>query len=220
MLPLLKLDFSTLCQSGLDLRRIDTFSGRSMSDAEVEATCRAYTGEAFAFQAEDLLVECQSSRMNLDKLLSRSLVAGFTRHPIKRKCMLWFGWRFQSIIITICDSRGQLDPAWMYDLPGYFESGNDFVGNTDRPYGYWDGNNFHRIYPDRQRSNPSKILVADFGNAFGWSVGEANSYDPKEVSKVLEANSDPWLYSIVPESHEEIIKLNNSRCLLLHSRYR
>lgn len=220
MLPLLQLNLSTLSQSALDFSRLDGFESRALSDAEIERACRTYTGQSFAFRDEELKEVADQTKQNLDQLLSRHFACGFTSHPIKRQSLLWFGRRFDCVLITVSDSRGQLDPQWMRAVPGFFESGSDYVGRTDRPYGYWDGHNFHRIYPDVKISSSDRVLVSDFGNGFGWSVGESDANDIEAVSQLLSANPDSWEYSIVPKVHEEIVSINNSRCILLHSRYR
>jgi hypothetical protein len=220
MLPLLQLDFSSLCQSALDFSRLDGIEGRALSDAEIERECRAYTGQSFAYRDEDLRGRADTTKQNLDQLLSRELVYGFTRHPVKRKSLLWLGRRYGCVIITVCDGRGQVNPGWLCKITGYFESGNDYVGTIDRPYAYWDGGNLHRIYPEASIRSGPRAHVCDFGNAFGWTAGETDSDDIGEVEETLTANPDAWEYSIVPESHEEVVTVNNARCLLLHSRYR
>ena len=219
MLPLLELSLSALSQSALDFSRLDGLGNRALTDAEVERACRTYTGQSFAFRDQDLQETADQTGQNLDQLLSRHFAFGFTSHPIKRKALLWFGRRFDCVIITVCDNRGQLDPQWMRAVPGFFESGSDYVSTRDRPYGYWDGHNFHRIYPDIQTSSPDRVLVSDFGNGFGWSVAESDTDDIETVAELLAANPDSWEYSIVPKDHEEIVTINDSRCLLLHSRY-
>jgi hypothetical protein len=61
------------------------------------------------------------------------------------------------------------------------------------------------------------VLFSDLGNGFGWTV---ESSDSEDIQEVLDANPDAWVYSIVPTSHEQIVTVNDTRCLLLHSRYR
>jgi hypothetical protein len=217
VLPLLHLEFQILCQTALDFGRLDGSDADSLSDTEIERACQTYTGQSFAFKDEQLENKANNTGQNLDQILSHELLYGFTRNPIKRKSLLWFGRRFGCVIVTICDIKGQLDPQWMCTMTGYFESGSDYVGRTDRPYAYWDGHNFHRIYPDVKMESLGGVLVADFGDGFGWSVGET---DAEDISAVLAANPDSWEYSIVPADHEEIVTVNDARCLLLHSRYR
>jgi hypothetical protein len=220
MLPLLHLDFSLLCQSALDFSLLDRRESRTISEADIEKVCRTYTGKSFAFRDEELQEHAGQTSQNLDQLLSRHFAYGFACHPVKRKSLLWLGRRFECVIITICDSRGQLDPEWMRAIPAFLESGSDFIGNRDRPYGYWDGHNFHRIYPDIQSDTPGRILVCDFGTVFGWHIEETDLEEEEVVDARLAANPDAWEYSVVPAIHEEVVTVNDSRCLLLHSRYR
>lgn len=217
MLPLLHLDLASMCQIALDFSRLDGTDTDNLTDSDVERACRSFTGQSFAYRDEELECLANETHQSLDQILSHQLVYGFTRNQIKRNSLLWFGRRFGSVIITICDKKGQLDPEWMQTLPGFLEYGTDFVGVTDRPYAYWDGHNFHRIYPDAQLGAGGEVLFSDLGNAFGWTVETSDSED---IQEVLDANPDAWVYSIVPTSHEQIVTVNDARCLLLHSRYR
>jgi hypothetical protein len=217
MLPLLNLDFQALCPTALNLGHVDGSYVDSLTDAEIEKACRAYTGQSFAYREEQLREKAIRSGQNLDQILSHELLYGFTRNPIRRKSLLWLGRRFGCVLITLCDSRGQLNPSWMSSITGYIESAGDYVGETDRPYAYWDSHNFHRIYPDVTVESATGLLVCDFGNAFGWSVGEAES---EGISEILAAYPDAWEYSIVAANREEIVSVHGARCLLLHSHYR
>jgi hypothetical protein len=217
MLPLLQLELATMCPIALDFSRLDGTSIDHLTEADIESTCQAFTGHSFAYRDEELERYAGKTDQSLDQVLSHQLAYGFTRNPIKRKCLLWFGRRFGCVIITICDPQNKLDPEWMQAIPGFFESGSDFVGVTDRPYAYWDGHNFHRIYPDVQHGSDGEVLFSDLGNGFGWTVETSDSEDIREV---LPANPDAWVYSIVPKSHEQIVTVKDTRCLLLHSRYR
>jgi hypothetical protein len=217
MLPLLHLDLARICQIALDFSRLDGASTDHLTDADVERACQAFAGHSFAYRDQELECYASETDQSLDQVLSHQLVYGFTRNPVKRKSLLWFGRRFGCVIITICDPKSQLDPEWMRAIPGFSESGSDFVGVTDRPYAYWDGHNFHRIYPDVQLGAEDEVLFSDLGNGFGWTVETSESED---IQEVLAANPDAWVYSIVPKSHEQIVTVNDTRCLLLHSRYR
>ncbi len=217
MLPVLDLDFQALCSTALDLGRLDGANVDRLTDAEIEKACRAYAGQSFAYYEDELKDEAIRSGQNLDQVVSHELLYGFTRNPIRRKSLLWFGRRFGCVVITLCDRKGQLNPPWMSSSTGYSESSNDFVGQNDRPYAYWDGHNFHRIYPELTVESATGVLVCDFGSAFGWSVGEA---ELDAISEVLAANADAWEYSLVGANSEEVVSVHGARCLLLHSQYR
>jgi hypothetical protein len=218
MLPLLQLDFRELCQSALDFNRLNGIDNRSLTDVQIEARCRAWTGESYAYRDEQLRQESVSTAQNLDQILSGELVLGFTTHPVKRTGLIWLGRRFNCVILTVCDSRGQLCPEWMYSIPGYLESGRDFVGLIDKPYAYWDGHNLHRLYPRTRVASENSVLVCDFGNGFGWTV-EARHPD-HVLDQVLENDPEYWEYSCIPSSkHEEIVTVRDTRCVLLRSFY-
>jgi hypothetical protein len=217
MLPLLQLNFGELCRTGLDFSRVDGTDTDALSDAQIEAACRVCTGESYAYREEQLREEAVETGQNLDQLLSRELLHGFTFNPVKRRSLIWFGRRFGCVILTVCVAKGQLSPEWLYSVPGYLESGSDFVGRADRPYAYWDGHNLHRIYPNVQIKSPTGILICDFGNAFGWSLGET---EPENVPAILANAPEYWEYSCVPSVHEEIVAVKGTRCVLLHSLYR
>ena len=217
MLPVFDLDLQALCPTALNLSRLDGATVDRLTDAEIEKACRAYTGQSFAYRVEELRDKAIQSGQNLDQILSHELLYGFTRNPIRRRCLLWLGRRFGCVLLTLCSRKGQWNPAWVSSLTGYCESGSDYVGETDRPYAYWDGNNFHRLYPEGTVESSTGMLVCDFGSAFGWSVGEAES---EGIAERIAANPDAWEYSIVAANHEEIVSVHRARCLLLHSQYR
>jgi hypothetical protein len=105
VLPLLQLKFKELCQTGLDLSRLDASDTRNLDDAQIEAACRVYTGQSFAYREEQVQSQAANTGQNLDQLLSRELCYGFSRNPVKSKSLVWFGRRFGCIIITICDAK-------------------------------------------------------------------------------------------------------------------
>jgi len=217
MLPLLQLNFKELTTSALDFGRLDMTDARAVDDAYIEASCRVFTGQSYAFRDELLEQKAIELNQNLDQLISHQLAYGFSKKPVKIKSLIWLGRRFGCVILTVCDAKGRFCPTWPYEMIGYCESGNDFVGLTDHPYAYWDGNNLHRIYPDRKIESPTGVLLCDLGNGFGWSMGET---EPEYVPEMSDDNPDAWSYSRVPSDHEQIVTINGARCILLHSHYR
>lgn len=90
------------------------------------------------------------------------------------------------------------------------------MGRTDRPYAYWDGRNLHRLYPKVSVESATAILVSDFGNGFGWSVGVC---EPEDVAHLAVWDADNWEYSCAPREHEQIVTVDEARYVLLHSQY-
>lgn len=160
--------------------------------------------------------ELAARKQTIDQFLSAQLVRGFAMKPIKSPSLIWFGRRFDCVILTVCDPRGRLNPDWLRAIPAFFESGRDYVGRTDRPYAYWDGRNLHRLYPRVSVESPTAILVSDFGNGFGWSVGVC---EPEDVAHLAVWDEDNWEYSCAPREHEQIVTVDGARYVLLHSQY-
>jgi hypothetical protein len=189
----------------------------------------AYAGYAVAYLME-CLRECSAPLAeNLDEYLSHKLLDGFTRHPVKRTVLIWFGLVYESAVLTFSAKRDDYCPTWSYEMPGYFESGRDVVTPNARPYAYWDGNNLHRLYQaqslvlpkhdddwgdEAQTTDPE--FACDFGPLFGWTIGPV---DPGIAKAMRRGDPEFWEYSIVPREAEQIVKIGEKRAVLLHSRY-
>jgi hypothetical protein len=123
MLLLLELDLKKVCQQGLDFSRLDRIDSRAVSEAQIESLCQVFIGESYAYQGDVLQATAVDSGQNIDQLLSRKLAFGFTRRPMKSKCLVWLGRRsyFNCFLLTVCDLKGRVQPDWMMEISGFYE---------------------------------------------------------------------------------------------------
>ena len=219
MLPLLELDFSALCQSTIDFSRLDGLENRTLNDAEIEKTGRTFTGRAFAFRDEELQERADRTKQNLDQLLSRHLAYGFAAHPIKRTSIIWLGRRFDSVI-AVSDKEDSSIPTGCKAFLDSLSLGADTWPERIAHIAIgMDTISTASIQTCRQaRLTVYWYQILGMDSAGPWL--EADSNGVEAVSELLAADPDTWEYSIVQKVHEEIITVNDSRCLLLHSRYR
>ena len=185
-------------------------------------------GHAVALRMDRLRSESEARGLNLDGLLSHQLARGFSLNYVKRPILVWFGLRFDCAILTFSDKLDRYYPEWAREIPGYFESGRDSIDDSARPFAYWSGQNLHRLYPAEsllpfpaEDGSPVEVtddmeFVSDLGSGFGWTVGQA---DPAIAKGIRAGGEENWEYSLVPHHAEEIVKVGELRCVLLHSRY-
>jgi hypothetical protein len=189
----------------------------------------ACTGYSVAYLIERIRGYSAPLAENIDEYLSHKLLDGFTRHPVKRTVLVWFGLVYESAVLTFSYKRDDYTPTWSCDIPGYFESGRDVVTPNARPYAYWDGNNLHRLYlaqslvpPKREDDCGDEAPTADsefacdFGPLYGWTIG---SVDPGITQAMRRGDPEFWEYSLVPSEAEQIVRIGEKRAILLHSRY-
>jgi hypothetical protein len=185
-------------------------------------------GHDVALKMDRLRVGSEALELNVDQFLSHQLVRGFTLNYVKRPILIWFGLRFDCVILTFSDRLDRYYPEWAHEIPGYFESGREAIGGNSRPYAYWSGQNLHRLYPAEslvpspdEDGNPVAAredmeFVCDFGSLIGWMVSEA---DPDTAARIRSGGDESWEYSVVPHVPEEIVRIGDLRCVLLHSRF-
>lgn len=56
-------------------------------------------------------------------------------------------------------------------------------------------------------------FVSDLGSGFGWTVGQA---DPAIAKGIRAGGEDNWEYSLIPRQTEELVRVGELRCVLLH----
>jgi hypothetical protein len=185
-------------------------------------------GHDVALKMDRLRAESESLGLNMDQSLSHHLVRGFSLNYVKRPILIWFGLRFDCCILSFSDKLDRYYPNWAHEIPGYFEEGREAIRGNSLPYAYWNGQNLHRLYPAQsfvpspdEDGNPVAAredmeFVCDFGSLIGWMVSEA---DPDTAARIRFGGDESWEYSVVPHVPEEIIRVGDLRCVLLHSRF-
>lgn len=212
MLPLIELKLTSLASPFTN-----PFTG--------EGAC---SGHDVALRMEELRSQSEDLKLNLDRFLSDHLVRGFSLNYVKRPILIWFSIRFDCVILSFSDKLDRYCPEWAVGIPGYFEGGRGVVEANARPYAYWNGQNLHRLYPAESfvprpdedgepvAARDDMEFVCDFGSLFGWMVGEADS---DTAERIKAGGEESWDYSVVPHEPEEIVRIGDMRCVLLHSRY-
>jgi hypothetical protein len=185
-------------------------------------------GHDVALKMDRLRAESESLGLNMDQSLSHHLVRGFSLNYVKRPILIWFGLRFDCCILSFSDKLDRYYPNWAHEIPGYFEEGREAIRGNSLPYAYWNGQNLHRLYPaqsfvpspdedgNRVPAREDMEFVCDFGSLIGWMVSDA---DPDTAARIRFGGDESWEYSVVPHVPEEIIRVGDLRCVLLHSRF-
>jgi hypothetical protein len=198
MLRILTIQPSTLCHHTRDI-----LSGRS-----------GYVGRSYVYHLDKLCAAALRVNENLDRFITRYLAAGIAAKPVKSQVLFWFGPGDKLVWLTACDKAMKIGGSWMTDIPGYWESGQEFVRENARPFALWDGKNFYRIYALPEGFDAQSFYVNDLGSLFGLSVSEC---DEDLYGYIRDEREAQWDYSVVPEYGEEIIEIDGRKLLVLHA---
>ncbi len=202
-LPSLTLNLLKICEAGLN------WSSPSME--------RSYIGRTYGFREGPLKQASISTHQNLDDVLSLNLVKGFFQKPITTPTLVWFFMKTSPsgeplIALSFsCKRRANFD--WICDMPGYFESGEESVPPTARPYAYWDGVRIYRTHDIPSGSHNKETFATDFYPGLGMLVGTASK---DSAARIARRERDCWEYSLIPNNHQQILKIDGRDTPLLH----
>ena len=175
---------------------------------------KTLVGQAYFYDWNKVTAAAQSADMNFDHLMTAFLATGFARKPVKREVLIWFAAISGKFWLWACSKDCKANTEWMADLPGFEESGRDHVRPNALPIGYWDKQNFHRVYVLEKYQHGDAYHVCDFGNLMGLSI----SGEPKETwERIRNAPAQHVDYSAVPQEAEEVIDFGGKKVAVTHA---
>lgn len=198
MLPVLTINPATISHFGSDL-----LSGR-----------RGFVGRSYLYHLDQLRDAAIDAGENVDRFITKHLAAGMAAKPVKSKLLFWFAPGNNLVWLSACDRALKVGCFWMRDLPGYWESGQEFVRDNARPYAYWNGSNLYRIYELPEYFDEHAFYASDLGNAFGIGLSEC---DEDMYSYIRDERQEKWDYSVVPQEGEEITDVDGRKLVVLHA---
>lgn len=140
------------------------------------------------------------------------LVAAFHQKRPKTPVGVWLAPFNDHYLIVVTTKAHTFSLDALYDLPGRFEAGRDFVPQQARPYFLWDGKNAYRVYDEPEDYRPGARLLVDLGSLFGMTVGIAS-----EDTVAMLAASPSFDYSLAPERPMSIVEHEGSLYVLIHA---
>lgn len=222
-LPLLQLDMKALCQ----------FSRGTTPKPKA-------IGETFSYRYEEMKKAALASNENLDEFLTRHIAGGMLKKQLKRKYFFWHASQSELIFITACDRYLKAGFGWLRDIPGYYDSGQDYVRSNATPFLYWEGGRLIRTYPAPQvdtrddfddsfdpddfdglqeldeEISDEQFYVNDFGTVSGIALLPADIEDYRRIAEDKEEYFD---YSVVPTIEQTAFKINGKDFTLHHAHF-
>ncbi|MFC2085662.1 hypothetical protein ACFLRO_00455 [Bacteroidota bacterium] len=186
------IDFDAVCEMGMNL--------------DLMVMNHYVATQAYAFRWTELEAAGEQSRLNLDSLLTKGIANAFSGNPPSTQVLIFYELRQDYMRLSVCDkSKESSDDYWEYEalsrIPGFIESGRDYLLPNSKPMFYWNG---ERLFRTLGRENDSsRFLVADYGSTYGLNVGSA---DP-EIYELI--RSDPvgrFDYAAFPDSDVQAVE--------------
>lgn len=155
---------------------------------------------------------------NLDRFLSRQILAGMVRRPVRDKLMFFYTpWPDPEYVIISVSSRSMKAKCqWLLHLIDYCSYGEEYLRATGKPFMYWDGKELHRIYEAPPKVSARSKYICDLGSSYGLTVSKAPAAQYREIARNRTEN---WEYSAVPAEEEEQIAIEGKQQVLHHSFY-
>lgn len=178
-------------------------------------TVQPFVGQAYAYELEPVLTAARTHSTNLDTVLTGYLVKGLYDFPLRTSILIWYAPFTGGFTLTACDSRLRAHLDWLRVIPGYIESGRDFVPHNGKPFVLWDARNAFRLYERPAFYEEGSTYLSDLGAPHGKPSLQVRP----PGSEGLSFDADDAFYSWVPTSPDQIIPIGDSKYLVRHAWY-
>ncbi len=129
MLPVISIDARDICQSGFSLH-----SGR------IEPI-----GQAYWFDWQKVRNAAQNEGMNLDRYLILKIGSFLSHKKLRSNLLLCYTPHQGRFMLMVC-SKHNTNLSFLHLLPGYLESGQDYLPTRAAPFIFYGGLQLYRIY--------------------------------------------------------------------------
>jgi hypothetical protein len=171
-------------------------------------------GQAYSFNLAPIQKHLADSGENLDRLLSKHILYGISREPIKSRVIFWYAVTTGMIVIFGCEKQLRAQFNWLRDIPGHYDSGQDYVPTVAKPFIFWDGKNLFRIYEHPLVVEDDVTYVCDFGDLSGLKLVAVRN-ENWEIFAKHELSS--IYFSKLPEVSDQLVDIGDARYLIRHS---
>lgn len=160
-------------------------------------------GHVFLFEWSPLIEVCKKANMSLDRFLTIRLASFITGKKYKTPILILFGPAGDCFKLTIC-TKGNIDflPCLHFSsgMPGFVESGTEYVVSSARCFLYYNGEKLVRTYQPLEWPLEGETFASDFGDQFFLNVFSVE----EEFYELLVANpTEHPEYSFVPRFEVE-----------------
>lgn len=175
---------------------------------------RGVVGRSYLYNLDTLRETASELNENVDRFITMRLASGLDSKPVRSRLMFWYAPGNNLVWLTACDKALKVGCYWMGNIPGYIDSGDEFVRDSARPYAYWNGRNLYRIYEFPEYFDASAFYASDLCNLFGLNVGTCEEW---MYRLIRDERTEKWDYSVVPQSSEEIVDCDGKKLVVLHA---
>lgn len=173
-------------------------------------------GSSFLFSYESVLGEAEQAGTNFDMFLTSRLAKFLSKKKPKTNLLIFYAPVNGYFYLTICSSKSVDFCGILHSsagMPGYIESGQDYVPENAKPFLYYAGFQVFRVY-DVENLQSSAYYVSDFGNLFGLTTSIADEENYKDIAN----NPMEYLeYCAVPTEPTTRFIGDNSEILINHA---
>lgn len=134
MLPVISIDARDICQSGFSLH-----SGR------IEPI-----GQAYWFDWQKVINAAQNEGMNLDRYLILKIGSFLSHKKLRSNLLLCYTSHQGRFMLMVC-SKHNTNLSFLHLLPGYLESGQDYLPTRAAPFIFYGGLQIYRLYSVREQ---------------------------------------------------------------------
>lgn len=169
---------------------------------------RVVTGHSHLYDLAAIRREAAAARLHLDRWLLAQVARLFLRRRPRRPCALFLSvgsdGRRSFVRLTVSERSGRFAAAWLADIPGWFESGDESLPANASLWAFWDGQALARVH-DFLDGEPSGLMAVDIGGLGGISV--FTDLDEDEYEQIVRDPVERWDYCPIPRSFAEQVQL-------------
>ena len=154
-------------------------------------------GQTYVYDLSAFLKGAQDSGQNIDQFITYKIAEQLFRKAFKTPVMFFYAPYQHQLMISGCMKGQKSSFEWLMSLPGYIESGQNFVHNHAEPFLYWDGKAVYRILKKPDEYQMGSYLICDFGSL----VGLYTETTTEDIYRQIHANpiEEPF-YSTIPRN--------------------
>lgn len=173
-------------------------------------------GQNYVYNLDKLIATVRQGGESFDEFLTNQIARNLYKSRLKQPLTILYAPFREKLFLSV---SGKHNPEcnWLSKLPGFEESGTDWVPEIAVPFIYWSGDQFYRVYPalgrDLDDDAPDKYYITDLGK---WNPPYIQRTDAATHKHIAELKRDPMYYA-VPTSGQRTIAIDGGTAVVYHA---
>jgi hypothetical protein len=170
-------------------------------------------GHTLAYDLGRLRSEASKENANLDSFLTARIAHVLDRKPPRPKLLFWLMLTGEMALLTITNRKGSFVVPGLIHIPGYFESGDQYLNEDARPYILWNGQITTRVFMLPEAYDPAAHYACDLGTKSPL-VGrvDEDTYFRIKINPVKN-----WELCPIPQNEDAVVTVDARKTLLSYA---